>query len=780
MVDYIRGKKAYTKWDADTENVDIEYHDGQPLKTSPIKGWLSGAKGNAIKILLVLLLFCLGLVIGYFIQRGVHEHTIILSQNAVPLAFSYNSMYADILQQHITKRHIKEFLRNLSLKPHVAGQTSGREIANTIQIQWSHNGLDDVRIESYLVLLPYPPSNGSNTVSIVDDVANHTVDVLSDVPRTTELKPFFAYSGIGTATGKLVYANYGRQEDFQHLDALNVTVNGSIVIMRLGKSHRGDKVRWAEERGAIGALLYPDPAEYVSNFKLYPEGLGLPGNAVVYGSLKTYPGDPETPGLPSIDAAYRLPRGSNLGLRSIPAQPISYNDARKLLSKMEGPDPPAEWIGGLNVTYRLGPGFLVPNNNEKLKLEVKNEFHRSKIFNVIGVIYGKYEKDEYVILGCHHDTWTTSASDPGSGMAVLLEIVQAFAQLRQTGWAPCRSIVFVSWDAEEYGVIGSTEWVEDHAKELVDNAVAYINIDSAVTGNHTLHALGSPLLKKVLFEAASEVSHHVNGQETTAYNVWRLRNPHNSSSKDLRPRMDILGTGSDFVSFMSGYGIPSVHIQFINKDLDTDYPLYHTDYDIYDAVANYTDPSFNASVTLARLVATLVMKLSDSLMLPFDCHDYTQALKRGVGELKNEYDAYLTDHEVNLDIILKAIHYFESAVHTHSEDFARSNETSTILAYHEYNHQLMQIERTFILPRGVRDSPIFRHAIFGPHPHDLHRGVIFPGIVDSILRAQQYNSTSASIDAIRLQVAEVVQVLQAAGSMLISSVVSRYAADSLS
>lgn len=211
--------------------------------------------------------------------------------------------------------------------------------------------------------------------------------------------------------------------------------------------------------------------------------------------------------------------------------------------------------------------------------------------------------------------------------------------------------------------------------------------------------------------------------------------------------------------------------------MDFDYPLYHTDYDIYNAVANYTDPLFNASTTLARLVATLALTLTDTLMLPYNCHDYVRAMEEGLNDLRDAYGDYLTKHSISLDILQKAITHFDRAANLHYAHFSQINGTNPQMAYHEYNHQLMQVERTFILPRGVQDSPIFRHAIFGPHPHNLHNGVIYPGIVDSILRAQQHDSPPALVEAIRVQVAEVVHVVRSAGTMLVTPVVSQYNQD---
>lgn len=780
MVEYIRGKKAYTKWDADSENVDIEYHDGLTTRSSSNnRQWLDHPRGRCIKISLsILAVFTVGFFLGYLVRRGIHHDLLYKISSRGSSQFKYCSENSDFLKDKIRPDGIREFLINLSLKSHVAGTTAGSEVATTIQRHWERSFLDDVRLEKYLVLMSYPPENGTNSVLVLDEATKAVTANLTNRPTNSEVKPYLAYSANGNVTGKLVYANYGRREDFEMLEKSNVSADGSIVIMRLGKAHRGDKVRWAAQNGAIGVLLYPDPADYVGDRELFPEGLGLPGDAIVYGSLKTYPGDPETPGLPSIESAYRPPFGSDMGLPKIPAQPISYNDARTLLGMMAGPASPDDWIGNLNVTYHLGPGFVSPNSSEVVRLQVANELQRREISNVVGVIYGKVERDEYVIVGCHHDTWTTGASDPATGMAVLMEIVQAFGELRKTGWSPSRSLIFASWDAEEYGILGSTEWVEDHGKELMDGAVAYINIDSAVTGNYTLEALGSPLLRKALHEATAEVPGH-DGQKEPAntYDLWRTRNPQAAVDPYSIPKMDVLGTGSDFVSFMAGHGIPSVHLQFINNDLDFDYPLYHTDYDIYDSIARFVDPSFNASTTLARVVAVLSLKLTDTHVLPFNCNDYVNAMEHGLALLNRRHGEFLLQHDILTDLLQRAISHFDRAAKIHYSNFAKMNGTDSMLMYHEFNHQLMQVERSFILPQGLQDNPAFRHVIFGPHVDNIHEGVIFPTIVDSVLTAER-QPTEANVEKIKLRISEVVQALRSAGGMLISSAVIHYTRDS--
>ncbi|GAB6019806.1 hypothetical protein CHUAL_001349 [Chamberlinius hualienensis] len=774
MVDYIRGKKTYTKWDTDTDNVDIEYLDGS-LKANSNEGWLSGTKGRIIKILFVLLLFSFGLIIGYFIKRSVQEKPP-PKYEWIPDEFAFNSLQVSTLQNFIQPSSIKEFLRNVCVQPHVAGTLSGDESASIVQRHWESLGISDVRVDKYNVLLSYPSNYLPNDVLVVSNKTSK-IEILLNITNAmskSEIKPFLAYSPSGQAEGRLVFANYGRQEDFLLLRKLNVSVQGNIALIKFGEGHHGDKVRWAAECGAAGVLLYPDPAEYVGKNEVFPQGIGLPEDAVIYGSLKTFPGDPMTPRMPSIDSAFR-PRVENVvGLPTIPAQQLSYKQAEQLLLLMGGVEPPENWVGGLNSSYRLGPDFL-DDTITSVSLKVHNELVRKDIFNVIGVIHGNPDNSDYVIVGAHHDTWTTGASDPASGLAILMEIVKAFGLLQQTGWRPHRSIVFASWDAEEFGIVGSLEWVEDHFKELMDNCVAYINVDSAVTGNTTLHALGSPLLQRTLLEAAKWVE-SVDGSGDTAYDQL---NRYYINSSQQHPSVGVFGTGSDFVSFMTGYGIPAMHIQYADGDTESEYPLYHTEYDTFDVIANHVDSSFHASTNLARLLATMVLSLSDFLVLPFSCDDYVVAMERGLDDLKRNYGQTLKEINIYLDVLERAIQHFNRAAVLHSKHFNESSD-KRLSAIRQYNRQLMQVERTFILSRGVRESPVFRHAIFGPHPHDLHSGVTFPGVVDSILKLHggwlSANLSSVpetkDIEAVKDEIAQVVNVIRAAGNLLINSVVT--------
>ncbi|XP_025104546.1 glutamate carboxypeptidase 2-like [Pomacea canaliculata] len=425
----------------------------------------------------------------------------------LPLHFSFD----DITQENSDRVNLSQI--HLTQSPHIAGRDRDFELVAYLKSKFTEYGLDSVKSTPYQVLLSYPDNENPNTVLIVNNTGGETIvfDSTSTESNISQLegviRPFLAYSPSGVVnTSKLVYVNYGRVEDFEFLRTnYNITFNDSIVIVRYGKNFRGSKVEIAARYGALGVIIYSDPADYTwsRDPRYFPETWFLPSSGAQRGSLYTGVGDPLTPGYPSIATAYRYNESSTpTPLPTIPAHAMGYGGAIHFLKEMQGDEVPKDWRGGLNIPYRLGPG-LTPGLSLRMKVTTTNSIRR--VDNVIATLKGDVEPDRYVLMGNHRDAWVYGSVDPSGGMAVMMEVARAMGQLvKNKRWRPRRSIMFCSWGAEEYGLIGSSEWAEQYVKSLGARAVAYLNIDVAVGGNFSLYALGTPLMYRAVYEATKK------------------------------------------------------------------------------------------------------------------------------------------------------------------------------------------------------------------------------------------------------------------------------------
>ncbi|XP_048259315.1 N-acetylated-alpha-linked acidic dipeptidase 2-like [Haliotis rufescens] len=435
--------------------------------------------------------FIIGLLIGRFAISSQGNDAFL---SGVPRAIvqEADDTIHEKLASRIKAGNIRENLRQLTSKPHLAGTPADYTQAKELADLWKQQGFDDVTITPYDVLMSYPDPENPNVVR----VRGQNDEILYESPLTEAIltprenvpgvvPPFNAYSANGTVTGNLVYVNYGRDEDFKYVtDVVNINVTGNIVIARYGKIYRGDKAKAAQKHGAIGLMIYTDPADYArggNSSDVYPHSWWLPPTGVQRGTLFVTDGDPETPGYPSIGTAYRVPE-SQINLPAIPVHPISYGEAKNIMKYMSGSAVRSDWSGGMDIVYRYGPGF----SNQTLKdveMRISTRNQRNVTYNTIGIITGAVEPDRYVILGNHRDAWVFGAMDPSSGTAAMMEAARVMAEMVSSGeWRPRRSLVFCSWGAEEYGSLGSSEWVEEYMKNLGARTVAYLNVDTAVSG----------------------------------------------------------------------------------------------------------------------------------------------------------------------------------------------------------------------------------------------------------------------------------------------------------
>ena len=420
----------------------------------------------------------------------------------------------EIFSNEIDKSSFKKHLKKLTERPHVVGSEGNTEV-----IRYIGQVMDDAGFKvtnyPYDVYLPNKP--GNSIIEIVTpsrDILNQKEDIILDDPFTTDpelWKGWNAFSGSGDVTAEVIYANYGRKQDFEQLKELGVEVKGKIVIARYGGNFRGYKAKFAEANGASGLIIFTDPQD--SGFTrglVYPEGPFYNSSTIQRGSLLTtdFTGDPLTPFEPALplDGKKKIKRldPKDAQLHTIPVTPIGYGEAQKILGQMQGNPVPSSWQGGLPFTYRLEGGSSL---TVRLKVDQKIDFVRAT--NVIGMLKGSESPDEWIILGCHLDSWGFGATDPSSGTAMLLSLSETLGKLSDEGYRPKRSILIGHWDAEEHGVIGSTEWVEQMRDELNAKGVVYMNFDGAVSGKG-FGASSAPTLKKLLVEAFKrcEISIH--------------------------------------------------------------------------------------------------------------------------------------------------------------------------------------------------------------------------------------------------------------------------------
>ncbi|MBA2705049.1 MAG: M28 family peptidase [Blastocatellia bacterium] len=615
----------------------------------------------------------------------------------------------------------REHLRRLTAQPHVAGTKEDYDTAIYVRDQIRSYGISS-ELKEYDVLLPYPKQP-----SIVELVAPRrerlTVkeavvpeDPSSSNPRIIPL--FNGYSASGDVTAPLVYVNYGLPPDYDELKKVGVDVKGKIVLARYGNSFRGVKAKVAQDNGAVGLIIFSDPADdgYMQG-DVFPKGPWRPASSAQRGSvqfLSTAPGDPLTPGAPAIPGTPRLKMEEATTLTRIPVQPISYGDARRLLEPLQGPLRPKGFQGGLPFAYHVGG-----TSDVRVHLKTDMDYQTRKIWNVISRIDGAQEKDRWVVMGNHRDAWTFGAVDPNSGTTAMLEAARAFGGLLKKGWQPRRTIVLCSWDGEEYGLLGSTEWVEENAAELKQKAVAYLNVDAAVSGAN-FGASSVPSMWKLIRGATRDVPDPKSGK--SVYQQWQDRTRDNNPDPELtdaemgsdtriaEARIGALGSGSDYTPFLQHLGIPSSDMSF-----GGDYGVYHSAYDDFYWMSHFGDPTFMYHVTAARLWGTIAMRLADSAGLPLDYRDYaTQVREFFTESMKTARRRKLTS-SIDEKQMNDAIDAFSSEAE--KTERARQDaivQPSAAARLRRINDALIAVERDLTDARGLRGRNWYVHQIYAP------------------------------------------------------------------
>ncbi|XP_028581864.2 putative N-acetylated-alpha-linked acidic dipeptidase isoform X1 [Podarcis muralis] len=715
--------------------------------------------------------FLLGFLIGWLSKP----------EGQLPATGSHEKMKKAFMTE-MKAANIKQFLYNFTRLPHLAGTPENLRLAKQIQAQWKEFGLDSVQLAHYDVLLSYPNETNPNYISIVDDQGHEIFNTsLSEPlpPGYTHIEdvvpPYSAFSAQGMPEGDLVYVNYGSIEDFQRLEReLGINCSGKIVIVRYGKIFRGNKVKNAANAGAKGVILYSDPADSCApGVDPYPAGWNLPEGGAQRGNVLILDGagDPLTPGYPAKEYTYRYDEAQATAQLNIPVHPIGYHDAEMLLRDMGGPPPPDDsWKGKLSVPYNVGPGFIGSSSKSKVKMHVHSIKEVRRIYNVIGTLQGATEPDRYVILGGHRDSWVFGGIDPQSGAAVVHEIVRSFGKLKQQGWRPRRTVIFASWDAEEFGLIGSTEWAEENVKILQERGVAYINADSSIEGNYTLRVDCTPLMYSLVYNLTKEIPSPDEGFEgRSLYESWHEKNP--STEQEGVPRINKLGSGNDFEVFFQRLGIASGRARYTKNwrvDKYSSYPVYHSVYETYEIVEQFYDPTFKNHLAVAQVRGGMVFELADSIVLPFDCRDYAKALSGYANVIHNmtlKHQEALVTYNVSLGSLLDAVGKFsESASDFHKR--SQLLDTNNPIAVRSWNDQLMFLERAFIDPLGLPGRPFYRHIIFAPNSHNKYAGVSFPGIYDALFDIANAEDQQKAWEEVKRQISiAAFTVIAAAGTL---------------
>lgn len=652
------------------------------------------------------------------------------------------------------------WLRHMSAKPHHVGSPGSREnaeyIANLLE-SWGY----DVDIAAYEILLPTPRVREVELVAPTRYVAGLEEDTLpedaSTAVREDLLPPYNAFSIDGEVEGELVFVNYGIPEDYEILERFGIDVSGKIAIAKYGRSWRGIKPKLAGEKGAIGTIIYSDPADdgYGAG-DVYPDGPFKHESGVQRGSvmdMPTYPGDVLTPGRGATANARRLRRENVTTLTKIPVLPMSYRDALPLLAAMGGEVVPNEWRGDLPITYHLGPGPA------RVRLKAEFDWNMVTAYNVIARLDGSTYPDEWVIRGNHHDGWNHGAADPLSGQIAMLAEAKAVAMLAEAGHRPLRTIIYGAWDAEEPGLIGSTEWAEHHADELRRHAVAYLNTDGSSRG--FMNIGGSHVLERYLNEVMAEVNDPRLGMSLKERRrAALLISADADTAAEAENRTDLrinpLGSGSDYTPFLQHLGVASAHLGFGGEGADGS---YHTLYDTYEHYIRFRDPDLTYTSTLPKVAGRATLRLANAPRLPFEFTGFADNIALYVGELEKLADTMRADTAKQNALIEDGAYaaaldpaksfgppgkktpvpHFNFAPLKNAlarlQEAAQAFEAARVASDHtsaEINELLYTTERLLTRDEGLTGRTWYKHYIYAPGFYTGYGVKTIPGVREAI------------------------------------------------
>lgn len=618
--------------------------------------------------------------------------------------------------------NFKNHLRQLTLEPHPAGTPANVRVADYMAQAMSKAGFK-VERPPYDIYLPTGP--GEVAIEIVTPIRmplNNKEYVLEEDPFSGHPETnhgWNSYSGSGDVTAQIVYANYGTKEDFERLAKMGISVKGKIVIARYGGNFRGYKAKYAEAAGAAGLIIYTDPEDsgYMRGL-VYPEGKMFNESTIQRGSVLTldYTGDPLTPFEPALpldsdQKVNRLKPEEVKGFHTIPVTPIGYGAAKEILGRMTGQAVPVEWQGGLPFTYRLESGDKLT-----VRLKVDQPKGMVRIENVIGTLEGSEYPDEWIIVGSHYDAWEFGATDPNSGTAMLLTLADALGEMAKQGYRPRRTIKIAHWDAEEHGILGSTEWVEQLRDELNQNGVAYFNADGACSGLN-FGSSASPSLKSLIIEATKVVPYPKSNQ--TVYEHWLER----ASDKAKGPNIGNLGGGSDHLAFYAHVGVPSGGISMGGPT------MYHSLYDNFHWYETVGEPDFVSGPTIAKVMGIMSLRMANADILPYDVARYGVDLKTHLATAEKEIKTYHQPYSAKNMITQAEI--LQKNGETYQQLLAQKLNSKGLNkpALETINKTLISLERSFIDDEGMAYGAWYRSLYASSDPYSGYASWMLPGLL---------------------------------------------------
>lgn len=708
----------------------------------------------------------------YLFSAALLLNTMLNAQPKTITGFSANGAASQLSLEKkfdavLSADNIGKTIQLLSAKPHHLGSPGSKAVADEILNRFKSYGWN-AELNVYKVLFPTPKTR------VLEMLQPSVYKALLKEPALKEdatsgqqgqLPTYNAWSADGDVTASLIFVNYGLPADYEWLDKMGVSVKGKIVIAKYGRSWRGIKPKLAQEHGAVGCIIYSDPADdgYAAG-DVYPKGAFKNEYGVQRGSvmdMPVYPGDPVTPGIGATEDAKRIERSEAANLLKIPVLPISYHDAEPLLKSLGGAVVPQGWQGGLPFTYHIG--------DEKTRVHLKLAFNWDIVpcYNVIATIPGAVFPDEWILRGNHHDAWVNGANDPISGQAALLEEAKAIGELLKTGWKPKRTIVYCAWDGEEPALLGSTEYVEDHMKALQQKAVVYINSDG--NGRGFLSAGGSHALQTLVNEVANDITDPQTGvsvaKRLLARSAFNAGTPAQKKEAFAKNEFDLyaLGSGSDYSPFLQHAGVPSLSLEYGGEDAGGE---YHSVYDSYDDYRRFKDPSFVYGVTLSKTIGHTVLRLADTDILPFKfthlsktIKTYTDQLMQLVNDTREStaiendmsaagYFKLVTDTAKHLKELpvkpsvpfinfaplqnaVAALQKVTDSLDARLKGYAADDSKLKII-----NYKLFTAEQQLLLPQGLPRRPWYKHSIYAPGFYTGYGVKTLPSVREAI---EQHN-----------------------------------------
>jgi N-acetylated-alpha-linked acidic dipeptidase len=682
-----------------------------------------------------------------------------------PAASAASAALEQRFQAEVSADSMSALHQQLTTRPHPTGSPASSELAQHLRQTLEGYGLA-VKVHEYQVLHSKPRKVELAMTAPARRRLSLDEPPLAGDPTSSHPElggGYVSYSASGTASGEIVYVNYGLPPDYEQLRTLGVSVNDRIVVARYGRSHRAVKTHTAEQAGARALILYSDPADDGGvRGAAWPEGYWRGEHMLQRGNAKYswfWHGDALTPGVAATASATRIPENTAPTLPKIPVVPISWGEAQHLLSALRGPEAPASFRGGLPFTYHVGPGPAAAT------LTVDMEQAVGPIYDVVASLEGTSTPERSILLGTHHDAWTFGGVDPGTGTTAMLEVAKSLGALARTGWRPTRTISLAFWDAEELGLVGSTEYAEELRQQLQEQLIMYVNIDMYMKGR--FDPGGVPSLRSFV----ADVAQGVPDGEGTVYDAWQRsewnRRPASTRTGEVAafaPDLKPLGSGADFVPFQDHLGVPTLAIEFIGEN-GYGYGTYHTNYDSRAYVEKIADPGFQQGVLMAKVLGTMALRMSEATVLPFRFSHYATRLQEAVGAAERwASDAGATIDVAGLRARTEAV---EAAARRLEEAIDRRLAAGDIpdAVRSPLNDRLARMEQRLTDDEGASESRWYRHVFYGWNIYSLYDGQPFPGLAEA-LRLKDAARTAREIGRIERALDRMTAELESAHALV--------------